>query len=98
LDAVLLHRGDMVGVIADSQYPAVYLGVERLDPAIHHLGKAGDLGHIGDGKTQVAKELRRAAGADKVDVEFTMQRGGELRQTGFVRDGEKSATNGDEVG
>ena len=42
LDAVLLHRGDVLGVVAQGEQAAVDFGMQRLDPAVHHLGEAGD--------------------------------------------------------
>ena len=50
LDAVLLHRGDVLGVVALGEQAAVDLRVQRLDPAVHHLGEAGDLADVGDGQ------------------------------------------------
>jgi hypothetical protein len=40
LDAVGFSLGDMFGVVAKVEEPAVDLGMKRFDPAIHHLGKA----------------------------------------------------------
>jgi len=48
LDVVLLHRRDMLFVTADRQQPTMYLRVKRLDPAVHHLGRAGKFGNIDD--------------------------------------------------
>jgi len=35
-----LHRVGMLLVVADREQAAMHLGVQRLDPAIHHFGKA----------------------------------------------------------
>jgi hypothetical protein len=34
----------MLGIVAHREQAAVDLGVQRLDPPVHHLGKAGKLG------------------------------------------------------
>ena len=36
----------VLGVAADGEQAAVHLGVQRLQPAVHHLGKAGVLGDV----------------------------------------------------
>ena len=43
-DAMRAHRGRMFGVVADREQAAVHLGVQRLDAAVHHFGKAGEVG------------------------------------------------------
>ena len=48
-DALLGDRGHVVGAVAAAEDAAVDLGVERLDPAVHHLGKAGVGGDLADG-------------------------------------------------
>ncbi len=47
-DAVFVHRGDMGVVVAQGQQATVDHRVQGLDTAIHHLGKAGDLGDVLD--------------------------------------------------
>ena len=43
---VLLERGHVLGIVADGEDAAVDARVQRLDPAVEHLGKAGDLGDV----------------------------------------------------
>jgi hypothetical protein len=43
LDGVLLGGAEVLVVVAYRQQPRVELGVQRLDPAVHDLGEAGEL-------------------------------------------------------
>ncbi len=45
-DAVRLHRIGMLLVVADREQAAMHLGMQRLDPAVHHFGKAGEVGDV----------------------------------------------------
>ncbi len=63
-----LHRGDVFAIVAQRQQPAVHGGVERLDPPVHHFGKAGKVGHVAHGKPYVAQCLGSAAGADQFNA------------------------------
>ena len=47
-DAVRLHRAGMLLVVADREQAAMHLRMQRLDAAVHHFGKAGQLGHVDD--------------------------------------------------
>ena len=60
LDALRGDRGEVVGPMAPGEDAAVDLGMEGLDPAVHHLGKAGHVRHIGDGQAGVGKGLGRS--------------------------------------
>ena len=42
--------------------------MQRLDAAVHHLGKAGDVGDAGDRKSGVGERARRAAGRDQLEA------------------------------
>ncbi len=54
-DPVLLHRRHMSGIVAHGEKATVDRRVQGLDPAIHHLGKAGDIGYVHDGKSGIAQ-------------------------------------------
>ena len=87
----------MLGVVAQEEQSAVDFGVQRLDPAVHHLGEAGDVGNIGDGEAGVAQGLGGAAGGD----EFVAGLGeglGEIDEAGFIGDGEEGAFGHGSVG
>ncbi len=62
LNAVLLHRGDMLFILTDVQNAAVHLGMKRLDSAIEHFRKAGKLRNVLDRDTGIAQQLGRASG------------------------------------
>ena len=47
-DAVLGQGLHVVGIIVPAEDAAVDLGVQRLEPAVHHLGKAGIVGDVAD--------------------------------------------------
>ncbi len=61
VDAVGLQVGQVLGLGAVGQDPAVDLGVEGLDPSAQHLGRAGDLGHLDVGDAGLAQRRRRVA-------------------------------------
>ena len=47
----------VLGVAADGEQAAVHLGMQGLEPAVHHLGKAGVLGDVLDGDAGVLSAL-----------------------------------------
>jgi hypothetical protein len=61
-NGVLRHRGDMLRIIPHREQPAMHLGMQRLDPPVHHFGKAGEIGDVVDGEPRFAQRLRGAAG------------------------------------
>ena len=72
----------MLGVVADREQPAMHLGMQGLDPAVHHLGKAGQFGNIPDRQSGRRDRLRGAAGGDELDA-VAGQRAGEFDQAGL---------------
>ena len=46
LDAMGFHRGQVLGIVAQRQKPAMHLGMQGLHAAVHHLGEAGHFGHV----------------------------------------------------
>ena len=48
----------VVGLVVASENAAVDLGVQRLHAAIHHLGKAGVLGHVADRQPASSRNRR----------------------------------------
>ncbi len=67
-DAVRAHRGGVIRVVAHREQAAMHLGMQRLHPAVHHFGKAGQLGHVEDGKARVRQRFASAAGRDELDA------------------------------
>ena len=92
-NVMFVHRRDMFVIVTQRQQPTVHDGVQRLDPPVHHLGEAGDLGHILDLQTCVAQRLGGAAGAQQFDP-MRRERLPQLDQTGLVRYGKKRAGDG----
>ena len=85
------HRGRVLRVVADREQAAVHLGMQRLDAAVHHLGKAGELGHVDDLEPGVRERLGGAAGRDELDA-VAGERAGEIDQAGLV--GHRNAGRG----
>jgi hypothetical protein len=84
-DTMRLGRARVLGVAADGEEPAVHQGMQRLEAAVHHLGKAGVLGDVGDGDAGVFEGLGRAAGRQHLDA-ARGERAGKLDEPGLVGD------------
>ena len=65
-------------------------GMERLDAAIHHFRKTGDVGHFDHLQAGLAQLFARAAGRNELDA-IVGQRAGERDEAGFVGDGNEGA-------
>ena len=78
----------MLGVGTHAEQSAVDLGVQGLDPAVEHLGEAGELGDILDGQTGVSQQLGGAARGEDLDAE--------LGEAGYERDQVALVRNADE--
>ena len=66
----------------------MHLRVQRLDAAVHHLGKAGEVGDVADLEPGRGDRLRGAAGGDQLDA-VLCERPGELDQAGLVGNGQR---------
>jgi hypothetical protein len=60
------------------------LGVQRLDAAVHHLGKAGEIGDVHHRQPGFAQRLGGAAGRDQFDA-VARERLAEFDEAGLVR-------------
>ena len=60
LDGMLGHDG--IVLTATAENAAVYLGVQGLDPAIHHFREAGVVGHFGDRQALFGQQAGGATG------------------------------------
>jgi hypothetical protein len=89
-DAVLLHGGGVVLVVADRQQAAMDFGMQGLDPAVHHLGRAGELRHVDHGEAGLGQRLGGAAGRHQLDAALG-ERARETDEVGLVGDREQSA-------
>ena len=65
LDIMRQHRRFVFRVFADRKQTAVDLGMQGFQAAIHHLGKAGEIGDLGDGEPGLAQRAVRSAGRDQ---------------------------------
>jgi hypothetical protein len=93
-DAMLGHGRDMVRIVADGEQAAMHFGVERLDAAVHHLGKAGQVRNVAHLEARLAQRFGGAAGRDQFDA-VPGQRLAEFGEPGLVGDGEERAFDGD---
>jgi hypothetical protein len=91
---VLVHDG-VVGA-ATAEDAAVDFRVQGLDPAIHHFGEAGVVGHFHRVYAVVLEQLVGAAGGQDLDTEL-LQLTGEFEDTGLVGDADQGAADGRRV-
>ena len=84
LDAVRGDGGFVLVVAADVEQAAVDLGMEGLDAAVEHLGKAGEVADVLDGEAGFAQGAGGAAGGDQFDAEAG-QDAGQTRPGRFCR-------------
>ena len=87
----------MRGIVAHRQDAAVDRRVQRLDAAVHHLGKAGEVGDVAHVMPRFAQRLCGAAGRHQLDA-MADERGGKLGEPRLVADGKKRAADGNQVG
>ena len=93
-----VERGDagggerlaVVGAPAIGEQPGVDPRVERLHPAVEHLGEARDGGDVGDREAGVAERPGGAAGADELEAARD-EAAAQVREPGLVRDGQQRA-------
>ena len=53
-DAVAAHRIGVGGIAAHGKKSAMHRRMQRLDPAIHHLGKSGEIADVDDLQAGIA--------------------------------------------
>jgi hypothetical protein len=71
--------------------------MQGLDPPVHHLGKAGQLGDILHRQAGVGDGLGGPAGGDELDAE-ARERPRRLHQAGLVGDGQQGPAERDPIG
>ena len=96
-DAMLLHRGDMLGIVADAEQAAVDLRVKRLHPAVHHLGEAGEVGDVAHRSAGLAQLGGSSAGRDDLDA-VPRQARRKLIESALVGKRNQRPSDGDKVG
>ena len=56
----------MFGIVADGEETAMDLGMQGLDPPVHHLRKAGEVRYVAHVEARVAQRPGGAAGGNEV--------------------------------
>ncbi|MNY37440.1 hypothetical protein D3C86_1720030 [compost metagenome] len=97
LDAVRLHRLDMLRVIPDSQQAAMDIGVQSLDAAVHDLRKIRHVGDIRHRQACFRNGFRRTTGRQELDAKLRQNRR-QLDNVSLVRHGKKRRADFDLVG
>ena len=93
-DVMLGHGGQMLGIIAHGQQAAVHLGMQGFHPAVHHLGKAGEIGNVAHRKARIAQGLCRTTGGDQIHT-LCRQRPAQLDKACLVGNRKQGAADGD---
>jgi hypothetical protein len=83
----------VLGHIAPGQQAAVDLGMQGLDAAVQHFGKAGVVGDFSHRQAGVGQQLGRAAGGQQLDAQG-VQRLREFEDAGFVGNGNQCVHGG----
>ena len=91
-DRVRQHGGLVLRVLADGEEAAVHLGVQRLDPPVHHLGKAGEVGDLGHGQAGLGQRAVGPAGRDQCHA-GPGEAAGQCHESGLVGHGEQRAAD-----
>ena len=76
---------EIVGPVPPGQDAGVDGRVQRLDPAVHHLGKAGDVGDVDDRQAFGRQRLRGAARWTPARHRAPRGRAAERREAGLIR-------------
>ena len=95
-DAVRAHRLGVLGVAADRQQPAMHRRMQRLDAAVHHFRKSGQIADVEHLESGIAQRHAGAAGRDELDAEAG-ERAREVDDAGFVGDGNEGARGAAEM-
>jgi hypothetical protein len=83
-------------ISANSEQSPVYLGVQGLDASVQAFGCLCVVGHVCHVQTGIAQRLGRSASREEVNV-VGGQECGKFDNASLVRDGNESASDGDNV-
>ena len=75
------------------QDAAVHQGVQRLDAAVHHLGKSGHFGDADDGKSRGFECPRRTAGRHELET-ARGKTARELDEAGLIGNAQERSRHG----
>ena len=92
-DGMLLHRGDMIVLVAQGEQPAVHLGMQRLDPAIHHLRELSHVGNVFHRDARFRDRLLRATRGEQLHTHFA-QLFRSLNKARLIGNGNQRTLNG----
>ncbi len=95
-DAVVGHGSRMFGGVAHAKQAAVDNRMQGLDPAVHHLGKLGQVRDVLDRDARRRDGRLGAAGRDQLDARL-VQHLGRLDEARLVGDRQQGALGGDEI-
>ena len=96
-DAMRQHGRLMLGIFTNGEEPAMHLGMQGLEPSIHHLRKAGQLRHIGDLEARLLQRLGGAARRDERDAAHR-ERARQGDEPRLVRDRKEGARHAPKIG
>jgi len=94
VDAVLVHRLHVLGLVAQGQQAAVDFGVQCFDPTVHHLRETRDRVDGDDFYARLRETFGGAAGADDLDAHLG-EHPGEIDHSRLVRDAEERCLDRD---
>ena len=89
-DPVGGERGLVLGVVADREQAAMHRRMQRLHPAVHHLGETGQVGDLRHRQAGILQRPVSAARRDQGDAAL-VQRPGEVDEAGLVGNREERA-------
>ena len=91
-DAVLGQGLHVLGVVVPAEDAAVDLGMQRLEPPVHHLGKARVVGNVADRDAFGLQVFAGSAGAEDFHAGGD-QSAGEIGQPLFIADTDQDTLN-----
>ena len=80
------------GMIASREQAAMNQRMQRLHPAVHHLGKSRDVGNAGDRQTLGSQRFRSAAGRDELEPAVG-ETAAKLHDSRLVRNAQKGSSH-----
>ena len=96
-DVVFGHGGGVGGFVTHAEQAAVHHRVQGLDPAVHHLGEAGQVGDVLHRQAEAGDGGAGAAGRDQFDAEL-VQGAGRVLQPGLIAQRDQRALRRHAVG
>ena len=92
-DAMRHHCSLVFGIVQNAKKAAMDCGMQRLDPPVHDLRKAGDAGNLEDRQARLGQRLRRTTCRNQFDAQ-RYEPIGKGNEPGLVGNGQQSAAHG----